>query len=874
LINYDGPGLVRVEYSFSIEDSELVERALLRDSVRPGEIVNETFGEKIWNGTLFIEGEARISFYMHTIYTASDDYFDFVITIPEAPHITLIAPTTSSLGVFWDVPSLNITVSIAANQAVSIESSFGHGSWHTVMENVSTDHPVTFPISLFENPNYYSVTRGFRIRASDGVYRSRSFEFSYFIYPRGPPVLQNLGGSQFPVPGDRGCTFEVALSDENSQSLELLYRNPELSNAQWELLLSGVAPAASILFTIPAWFVANRTEGDPFELAASDGTNTTDSLRMYLPYYWPGFFFAVDPPVWYIGLWNISQPPSLSLKIGGVRIGQSVNIRFALDTEDGEDVSMGSLTHVVQSSVETVPIPAYILGQVPTSPGGFFIEMTARAANERDAFAEIHGFISAGHDITLQLTQPGSTNLGSLSAITTPTVSLYFTASGYDGPYHIVVITTEDDDSDTDDSTNPVTVVNISTFWRSCARTPGEHRLEFYAWAEDSHQTSNPIICTYTILDDGVFTISSSVSEPLHFNASIATVVIPLVIGISGNRGAGSLKLEYSTATPPEWETYSGVVAIGKADYSFERRWSTANGTLHLRISRFGVGGNGTFDIPYLDSHPPTRPATSTPSSSPLPTASPRPTPTPLPVPISSNETVYLASSDEEPIVLSGTGTIAPESGSTLRRGVVVLNASADVQAIGLTVVTRVFLAGSSSLRAVESDLITLVNDSVDIELSADGTDQLPILSLGNIGDNYQVIPRSLKVTAPTGLSGDALKGFSHPLISGSTLTNCESWQEILEMESADFRTVCEDGSGATLLSNGERSLVVKGVWVADPTTDSDSGPNVPLIVGVVVGSVAAVAIVGAIIAVVVRNRQQVAAEPSGGETSPPSPKP
>jgi hypothetical protein len=98
---YNGPGVVRVDYSFSVEDFEVIEQSVLVDSVTPGEVVINAIGEKIGACTLPSEGEAMIVLYTETIYGSGwSQGYEFQITIPEAPHLNVVAPQSGSLGIF------------------------------------------------------------------------------------------------------------------------------------------------------------------------------------------------------------------------------------------------------------------------------------------------------------------------------------------------------------------------------------------------------------------------------------------------------------------------------------------------------------------------------------------------------------------------------------------------------------------------------------------------------------------------------------------------------------------------------------------------------------------------------------------------------
>jgi hypothetical protein len=150
-------------------------------------------------------------------------------------------------------------------------------------------------------------------------------------------------------------------------------------------------------------------------------------------------------------------------------------------------------------------------------------------------------------------------------------------------------------------------------------------------------------------------------------------------------------------------------------------------------------------------------------------------------------------------------------------------------------------MSGNSSLRAAVGRSIVLVHEVIVIELSAEAS-QLPFLDLGLIGDDYETVPASLKVNPPDSLSREELRAYSHEVISGTTLSNCEDWQHLLELTSNSFTSVCESGEGGKLLS-GVRSLVIKGVLTDTPSSSPDPGLSPGEIVAIVIGVVAAVAL-------------------------------
>jgi hypothetical protein len=160
-------------------------------------------------------------------------------------------------------------------------------------------------------------------------------------------------------------------------------------------------------------------------------------------------------------------------------------------------------------------------------------------------------------------------------------------------------------------------------------------------------------------------------------------------------------------------------------------------------------------------------------------------------------------------VLITGTGGIRPPSGSSeVKLGGVTVGAEAKIVAEHLVITNRLELRVHSSLSAAEHDAISLTNGAVEIEFIGDAK-TLPALDLGEIGDNYHIVPKSLKVDPPTGLSEEELGSFSHRLISGNTLSNCEEWKSFLVLPEK-FTSECIDDPSGRLLS-GVRSLVVKG---------------------------------------------------------------
>jgi hypothetical protein len=222
---------------------------------------------------------------------------------------------------------------------------------------------------------------------------------------------------------------------------------------------------------------------------------------------------------------------------------------------------------------------------------------------------------------------------------------------------------------------------------------------------------------------------------------------------------------------------------------------------------------------------------------------------------VTEDQPQVIASSNTEALLLAGQGTIVPGTGQTgMTLGEVIVSPSAEIAAEGLTITGRLSMNGNAILKALGSHHIEIPTDRVNIRLSSSGKD-LPTLDLGLIGDRHTRVPKTLIVDAPTGLSAEEVSKFSHVIISGTTLGNCEAWQSRLELSSASFTSQCVDGTGAKLLA-GARSLVIKGVPKGTETPDGFDF-NSWLFRGIVAGVVVLVVIVVVVVVVVRRKRHR-----------------
>jgi hypothetical protein len=217
-------------------------------------------------------------------------------------------------------------------------------------------------------------------------------------------------------------------------------------------------------------------------------------------------------------------------------------------------------------------------------------------------------------------------------------------------------------------------------------------------------------------------------------------------------------------------------------------------------------------------------------------------------------------------VIFVGTGTIIAWPGEKLAFREVTINSDATISTEDLTIVKRLTLIGKGSLSAVAGDSIVIPNDAVVIEMYAEGKN-LPRLSLGEIGGNYNTVPKEFKIELPTGLTDEELTAFSHPLVVGNTLSNCEEWRNRLRLTSSSFRSECVAGSGSRLLSEA-KSLMIKGVPAPVPVSATSIPEDVSslsggAIAGIVVGTVGGVGSVGALAFVLIRRKKTVVANAS-----------
>jgi hypothetical protein len=210
-------------------------------------------------------------------------------------------------------------------------------------------------------------------------------------------------------------------------------------------------------------------------------------------------------------------------------------------------------------------------------------------------------------------------------------------------------------------------------------------------------------------------------------------------------------------------------------------------------------------------------------------------------------EEVALMESSWEPVVFNGSGLIRPAYGDVLDLRDVTVPPGAAIVAQDLRVSAHLELIGGSALRA--SNHIDILNNSVDIVIVAQGK-ALPVLGLGFIGEAYTKVPRTISLTiSDEGFEKKEIGAFTHVIISGETLSNCEEWLNMVELsDRKHFQVLCVSGSGAKTLAE-VRALVVKGI-------DQGDDPSSDLVVYVAV-AVAAVVVIGVIVFVLLRKKKK-----------------
>jgi hypothetical protein len=195
----------------------------------------------------------------------------------------------------------------------------------------------------------------------------------------------------------------------------------------------------------------------------------------------------------------------------------------------------------------------------------------------------------------------------------------------------------------------------------------------------------------------------------------------------------------------------------------------------------------------------------------------------------------------EKPLHVSGTGTLSAGAGTELFATIVVIESGANVTAVDLVVQTLLELQGNASLSPLTGGHIELVPE-VNIHFTATSTGTLPVLHLGEIGDDYSVVPSKFEISIE-GAPAEAALG--QPLVSGRTLTSCDKWKAQVRGLPAGYGAQCKvmDGAGSSRLLAGE----LIGLFVVkDEPAPADTGLSTAVVVVIVV--VVVVVVIGAAI--------------------------
>jgi hypothetical protein len=208
--------------------------------------------------------------------------------------------------------------------------------------------------------------------------------------------------------------------------------------------------------------------------------------------------------------------------------------------------------------------------------------------------------------------------------------------------------------------------------------------------------------------------------------------------------------------------------------------------------------------------------------------------------------------SKSTPVLIRGSGTITPKTGTVLSLADITLETDAKIVAKSLTVTSRLVLRGSASLSAFPGDSITIVNGATKIELIAKGND-VPKLELGNLPQPFTAVASTVTVDF-SGLV-TALKGFRTTVITAQGFTNCNDWVSKVNFGAEqNFKAECvtQGGNGKLLSETTTLDLVA---------VPEESNNVLPIILGVVGGGILITVIVAVIVVVIRKKRNQAKVE-------------
>jgi hypothetical protein len=316
-------------------------------------------------------------------------------------------------------------------------------------------------------------------------------------------------------------------------------------------------------------------------------------------------------------------------------------------------------------------------------------------------------------------------------------------------------------------------------------------------------------------------------------------------------------------SVPKNWTDYEVIVdSVFFARHQEEGAWLTSF-TVH--------SGDRWIEHALVQGPSPTPLASLAPGQTPRPSVTRSPSPTPFAVKVEGDVPISQLVSEDPQVGVQLTGNGALVGEGTVET-LFIANAS-HIQAESIVIGTYLELFEDSELSATSNGTITL-RENVALHFSPRAAvTSIPKLDLGLIGPLYDTLPAELVVDIGEVKIEDAvLDSLKLPLVRGRTLANCDKWVVNFEgEEAAKLGTRCEDGEivgEAKLLADDEllplRTLyVVKKVNQDDPT--KKPGPNVGLIVGIVIAVVAVIAII--IVVVVIVSKRKGGGGPSSSDS-------